>query len=69
MILNIEKRTMGNLFQFGESWSGLEIKTDEKKENTGIFEALREDKKIKFNRPGTIVKARESPQFKIMVIP
>ena len=30
---------------------------------------IMEDKKIKFNRPGIIAKARESPQFKIMVIP
>jgi hypothetical protein len=40
-----------------------------KKENVGIFEAPMEDKKIKFNRPGTTTKAWGSPQFKIMVIP
>jgi hypothetical protein len=57
---------MGNLFQSGESWSGLEIKACDKK-NAGIFKSLMKDKKIKFNRPGQPPKPGSN--FKIMVIP
>jgi hypothetical protein len=66
--LNIEKRIIGNTFQSGESWSGLEIKADDKKKYREIFGPIG-NKKIKFTRTGITTKARESPQFKIMVIP